>query len=363
MFELTNAQRKCFALPLVLDTWEKVEVKPSPCDMFYTYAYLDGNRIVKVIQVYDEPGQELYSEFSVDQTLSEDKTMILPKTEKGKPQKFTSANLLNKTPIGMSLCYSRGSVSVNNNNSDQSYYNSVYDDVKIESFADFEKWLHNWCKTTGEKELTEINEFAARTKKHQKFKEGDFFRFRINRSLYGYGRIILNFDKMHKDGIAFWDIFMGKPLCVAVYHVATEDKNLTPECLAEKKMLPSQMIMDNIFFYGECEIIGNMPIAESDKDYPIHYGQSIDRRCPDCVHYQCGKVFVTSKNETALYDFKNHGVGWNLDVKLPILLECIKQNSNDPYWDMIQPWRANCDLRNPKFQEELKQIQKQMGID
>ena len=108
----------------------------------------------------------------------------------------------------------------------------------------------NWCLNTGEKELKDINEFANRTKIHQKFKEGDFFRYRINRSLFGYGRILVDYAQMRKKGIPFWDIFMGKPLCVAVYHIATTDSNLKPEQLLGKKMLPSQMIMDNIFYDG-----------------------------------------------------------------------------------------------------------------
>lgn len=42
MFELTNEQRKCFALPPVLEGWEKVEVKASPYDDYVTYADLFG---------------------------------------------------------------------------------------------------------------------------------------------------------------------------------------------------------------------------------------------------------------------------------------------------------------------------------
>ncbi|MDY3859335.1 MAG: hypothetical protein SO014_01660, partial [Candidatus Limivicinus sp.] len=84
MFELANEQRKCFVLPPVLASWKKVEVKPSPYDMHYTFAYLDGRRIAKIIQVYDEqPGQEHYREYSVDAMLSEDGTKLLPKTDRG----------------------------------------------------------------------------------------------------------------------------------------------------------------------------------------------------------------------------------------------------------------------------------------
>ena len=362
MFELTNEQRKCFALPPVLDTWKKIEVKPSPYDLYDTYVYLDGQKIMKVIQIYEEAGHPKYYEYSVDQMISEDGKKLLPKTAKGKPQNFISSHLERKPHVGMALYFERGFVCVTNNTAEQSYYRSAYEGIQIQTLDDFRKWLDDWCEHTGEKELAEIETFANKTKIHQKYKEGDFFRYKINRSLYGYGRILLNFDKMRKEGIPFWNIFMGKPLCIGIYHIVTENPNLTPEQLAEKKMLPSHMIMDNIFFYGECEIIGNLPIDESKTDYPIHYGQSIGMLDPHCVHYQCGKTFLTLQNTKALYDFRNGSIGWNLDVELPILYECIKENSNDPYWRMIHPYSANQDLRNPKFKNEWEEIKKQMGI-
>lgn len=371
MFELTNEQRKCFALPLVLDGWEKVEVKASLYDNYVTYAYLDGGKIVKVIQVSDTLGYEMYREYGVDQILSKDGTKILPKTGKGKPQNFTSANLVKKTPIGMSLSFGSGCVAVVNNTSEQCFYRSVYNSEKPETLEDFSRWVDNWCQSTKEKEFAEILEFSRHTKIRQKFKEGDFFRYRINRNLFGYGRILIDYAQMRKDGIPFWDMFMGKPLCVAVYHIATENKAITPEQLVNLKMLPSQMIMDNIFYYGECVIIGNMPISPDEDNYTIHYGRSISARAPNYLYYQCGKTYVALEGEKNLEfcnegiqsDFSNKGIGWDLDITLPILLECIKKESNEPYWNMISAWRANRDLRNPKFEKELNQIKKQMGVE
>lgn len=371
MFELTNEQRKCFAIPPVLSTWKKVEVKASPHDHHITYAYLDGQSIVKVIQVSDTPGGEMYKEYSVDQKLSEDGTKILPKTDKGKSQGFTSATVAKKPPVGMALVFDRGYVAVVNHTADQCFYRSFYTAEKTETLQNFSKWVDRWCSDTGEKELEEINEFSKRTKVHQKFKEGDFFRYRINRSLYGYGRILVDYAQMRKEGVAFWDVFMGKPLCVAVYHIATQDKTITPEQLLPLKMLPSQMIMDNIFYYGECEIIGHMPIAPDEDNYTIHYGRSINARKPNYLYYQSGKTHVTVKDEKeldlhrgdVLGGFSHKGIGWDLEVTLPILLECIKKKSNAPYWSMIPASRANQDLRNPKFKEELRQIKKQMGIE
>ena len=114
MYELTNEQRKCFGLPPVLEHWKRIELKPSPYDTFVTYAFLDGNHIVKVIQVSDLPDQCMYREYGMDQMLSESGKQILPKTEKGKPQKFTSAVLVKKTPVGIGLLFYRDHVDIFN---------------------------------------------------------------------------------------------------------------------------------------------------------------------------------------------------------------------------------------------------------
>ena len=369
MFELTNEQRKCFAIPPVLSTWEKIEVKASRNDCVI-YAYIDGQKIVKVIQVSDMLGRERYYEYTLDQPISDDRTKILPKTSKGKSQTFTSSNILNKTPIGMTISFNHGYVHVFNSTTDQDFYHTSYNAERPETLQDFSKWVVDWCQNTREKELADIIEFSKRTKIHQKFKEGDFFRYRINRNLFGYGRILVDYAQMRKDGIPFWDVFFGKPLCVAVYHIATEDKTITPKQLVNLQMLPSQMIMDNIFYYGECEIIGNIPIVSDEDNYTIHYGRSIDARTRNYICYQNGKAYVTVKYEEELPlcsddtvdDFRCSSIGLYLNITLPILLECIKEKSNEPYWNMIPTCRANEDLRNPKFAKKLEQVKKQMGI-
>lgn len=363
MFELTNDQRRCFALPPVLDSWKKAEVPPNPFDMYYMYVYLDGTEIKKVIRVFDEqPGQEMYCEYSVDARLSEDLTMLLPKTAKGKPAKFTTANLNKRTPTGMMLNFYRGCVSLENLSAQVSFYNSAMDAVKVETMEDFSAWVADWCRESGEREIAQITQFSLQPRIHQKYREGDYFRFRINRKLYGYGRILIDFGQMRKKKIPFWDIFMGKPLCVAVYHLAAEREDVTPEQLDGLPMLPAQMIMDNCFYYGECTVIGNAPLTDIAPDYPIHYGNTI-HVSEKGVRYQCGKTYIAIDGEQELYhNFRNSGIGWSLDVRLPILQKCMEAKSNQPYWELHSPYAVNQDLRNPKFAEALKQIRQQMGI-
>ena len=367
MFELTNEQRKYFAIPPVEDSWEKVEVAPSPYDRYYTYAYLDGQKVRKIIKVYDEQseqGMDMYGEYTVDEVLSEDRTMLLPKTSKGKPQKFTAANLDKRTKRGMSIAFGSGCVNLSNYTSEKSYYYSSIEDIRINTLKEFREWIQKWCEESTAEDIADITAFSLEPRVHQKYREGDYFRFRIGRRLFGYGRILLDYSKLRKQKIPFWDIFMGPPLCIAIYRIVTENPNLTPADLDGIGMLPSQMIMDNVFYYGECPIIGNAPLSPDEDNFPIHFGNTIDRT-ERGVRYQYGKTFIAIDDIDDPYKgfYRNSGIGWTFDVTLPILNACIAQKSNDPYWEMRPQAVTRHDLRNPKNAEVLRAVQRIVGLN
>ena len=68
-FELTNDQRRCFALEPVEPDWEKIELKPNQFDLYDTFAYLSGNTIRKLICV----GERIYAEQSFCEAVTEAK--------------------------------------------------------------------------------------------------------------------------------------------------------------------------------------------------------------------------------------------------------------------------------------------------
>lgn len=141
MFEFTNEQRKCFGLPPLADFWDRVTVKPSPYDDFSTIAYLDGNRVQRVLMICEHGSKIQYQEMQIDAVLSADRKMLLPKTGKGKPKLFSSSNLLKRGAVGMYFCYVNGYISIKNQTSAQTYYHSAYEDVNLKEFAAFEKWV------------------------------------------------------------------------------------------------------------------------------------------------------------------------------------------------------------------------------
>lgn len=362
MFELTNEQRKCFGLLPVDSNWTRIEPKPGPYDQHATISYLDG----KVLRKFIETGNNIYSEYEICEQLSDDLQYLLPKTKKGKPVLLSAATLKKRAGLGMCLSYVRHSngcsyIDIFNHISQKCYYSNDYEPICSYGMNDFQQWVENWCNETTQDNLTDIAQFSAQPRQHIKFQEGDVFRFKINRRLYGYGRILLDYALMRKKKEPFWDVLMGKPTVCSVYHIVTERKDVTLDELQALDSLPSVHMMDNRLFYGDFEIIGNIPVGEHE-DFPIMYGGSISALYRG-VLLQCGKLYRKIDGGTALYNnFMNHGIGFNLDFQLSVLLECIEQGTNDPHWAQNNR-RVNRDLRNPKFRTELKQVCKQFDID
>lgn len=357
MFELTNEQRKCFGLLPVESTWTLIEVKASPNDDFQTYIYVDGTVIRKCIL----SGDNRFAEYELCEQLSEDGKYLLPKTAKGKPALLSSSTLLKRNGFGMCLAYNKGYISLDNKTSMRTYYSSVYDPLNFNNLEGFIQWVLQWCADTTAEDCEDINRFGLQARKHVKYQEGDVFCFKINRRLYGYGRILLDYDKMRKKKEPFWDILMTKPLVCGVYHIVTENKHLTIDKLENLQSLPSTIITDNELFYGDFEIIGNIPVSDHE-DYPIMYGNSIYAH-ERAVVLQCGKLYNKIENDSAIFTgFTNNGVGFSLNVKLPVLLQCIAEKSNTPFWEQVCWTPVDHDLRNPKFRTELEQICKQFDI-
>ena len=120
---------------------------------------------------------------------------------------------------------------------------------------------------------------------------------------------------------------MGRPLIIKIYHKISDNINVDLKDLSNCLALPSQAIMDNIFYYGEAIILGNLPLEDKDYDMLISVSESISFRM------------------------------YADDLK-----ECIKEKSNSPYWEREIEHRVY-DLRNPCLIEQKRKIFKTFGLD
>ncbi len=365
-FELTNEQRKYLGLIPVEEHWELVKFDD---DIYY---YFEDDTIKKEIKV----SKNYYHEAELNEKTAENRTMILPKTKRGKIKKFNYTATQSFSPFGTYFTFSADGVIIANYTSQRTYYSETFTEKEKISLDDLKKWLDKWMKETTEEDLEEIEEFKNAKRKHCKFKEGDFFAFKLSRREWCFGRILMNVSKLRKDenfeknknyGLAH---LMGKPLIIKVYHKISDNKNVDLKDLSECLALPSQAIMDNIFYYGEAVILGNLPLKPEENDMFISVSESISGIDKNIAYLQYGLIYreiPLSDYEKLIKELKigaqtlrREGIGFIIDTYK--LKECIEAKSNSPFWEKYKK-RNVPDLKNPDYIELKRKIFKAFGLD
>ena len=365
-FELTNEQRKYLGLIPVEEHWELVKFDNG------IYYYFEDDIIRKEITVKEN----YYHESELNVKTSENRTMILPKTKRGKIKKFNYTTTQSFSPFGTYFTFSADGVIIANYTSQRTYYSETFTEKEKISLDDLKKWLDKWMKETTEEDLEEIEEFKNAKRKHCKFNEGDFFAFKLSRREWCFGRILMDVSKLRKDenfeknknyGLAH---LMGKPLIIKVYHKISDNKNIDLKELSECLALPSQPIMDNIFYYGEAVILGNLPLKPEENDMFISVSESISGIDKNIAYLQYGLIYreiPLSDYEKLIKDLKigaqtlrREGIGFVIDTYK--LKECIEAKSNSPFWEKYKKLNIP-DLKNPDYIELKRKIFKAFGLD
>ena len=366
IFELTNEQRKYLGLIPVEEHWELVKFDNG------IYYYFEDDIIRKEIKV----SKNYYHEAELNEKTAENRTMILPKTKRGKIKKFNYTATQSFSPFGTYFTFSTDGVIIANYTSQRTYYSETFIEKEKISLDDLKKWLDKWMKETTEEDLEEIEEFKNAKRKHCKFKEGDFFAFKLSRREWCFGRILMNVSKLRKDenfeknknyGLAH---LMGKTLIIKVYHKISDNKNVDLKELSECLALPSQPIMDNIFYYGEAVILGNLPLKPEENDMFISVSESISGMDKNIAYLQYGLIYreiPLSDYEKLIKELKigpqtlrREGIGFVIDTYK--LKECIESKSNSPFWEKYKK-RNVPDLKNPDHIELKRKIFKAFGLD
>ena len=366
IFELTNEQRKYLGLIPVEEHWELVKFDNG------IYYYFEDDTIKKEIKV----SKNYYHEAELNEKTAENRTMILPKTKRGKIKKFNYTATQSFSPFGTYFTFSTNGVIIANYTTQRTYYSEIFSERKKISLDDLKKWLDKWMKETTEEDLEEIEEFKNAKRKHCKFNEGDFFAFKISRREWCFGRILMDVSKLRKDenfeknknyGLAH---LMGKPLIIKVYHKISDNKNIDLKELSKCLALPSQAIMDNIFYYGEAIILGNLPLKPEENDMFISVSESISGIDKNIAYLQYGLIYreiPLSDYEKLIKDLKigaqtlrREGIGFVIDTYK--LKECIEAKSNSPFWEKYKK-RNVPDLKNPDHIELKRKIFKAFGLD
>ncbi|EFG28912.1 hypothetical protein HMPREF0400_00471 [Fusobacterium periodonticum 1_1_41FAA] len=366
IFELTNERRKYLGLIPVEEHWELVKFDNG------IYYYFEDDIIRKEIKV----SKNYYHEAELNEKTAENRTMILPKTKRGKIKKFNYTATQSFSPFGTYFTFSTNGVIIANYTTQRTYYSEIFSEKEKISLDNLKKWLDKWMKETTEEDLEEIEEFKNAKRKHCKFNEGDFFAFKISRREWCFGRILLDVSKLRKDenfkknknyGLAN---LMGKPLIIKVYHKISDNKNIDLKELSKCLALPSQAIMDNIFYYGEAIILGNLPLKPEENDMFISVSESISGIDKNIAYLQYGLIYreiPLSDYEKLIKDLKigpqtlrREGIGFG--IYTDDLKECIEAKSNSPFWKKYKKHNIP-DLKNPDHIELKRKIFKAFGLD
>lgn len=366
-FLLTNAQRACLGLTPVDPSWEWVRLKSVCKDPdFENWACFDGDTIRKY--VYYSPSH--YEECAYEEQTAENRTLLLPRTARGKPKKLTNITLSNRKSLGMRLRWSQriAAVELRHEDTDRTYYSSGLEDYAIRTLDDLAAWLDRWAAETTPEDLTALDRFLTAKRRRVQVREGDFFRFSIGRRAYGYGRVLLDYYRMKKEGRPCWDILMCRPLVVKTYRFITDDPAVPVEVLRELPALPSYYMSDDGIFFGEYPVVGNLPLEIGELDFPIMYGGSISGldRGRDRTLLQCGTLYRVLEDVAPLPGwvscFRHNGVTLApICINRPTLEACIAAGSSGPYWERTKNWALK-DLRSPYCREQLAAVCEQMGL-
>lgn len=370
MFELNNNQRKYFGLEPVMDSWDKVQFKGD------TYRpdsilYFEGNTIKKHVVSTDKEYKETqYNE------QTENRELILPKTKKGKSRKLTASVLESKTGIGVYLTINtNGDLWIGNYTTQTTFYSRAWEFKRSES--EIETMVKEFIDSSPSDHFIQIEKFRQAKRKNIKYKSGDFFAFKLNRTEYGFGRILFDVNKARKQKLLpenhGLQLLMGPPLLIKLYAYKYYNKNVDIKSLKQQKSLPSDYIMDNVVLYGEFEIIGNLPLEINEFDFPISYGRRIDQT-PN-VFLQWGLIHkeLPRQNFDKYLMPKNGGLGdhnpygyYGIGFRPKFDTSDINQTiGNNGIFDFTkgEHYKLKTDLRNPKNDMIRIEIVKAFGLD
>ena len=314
VFELSNLQRRYLGLDEVQPEWERVMLVSG------IYLYFDGVIIRKMV---NSTSDGTYQETDHLERTAENRTILLPKTKRGKPRKlnYTATKYFSYRGV---YFYFGSSVIIGNYTTQTTFYS---DDN--ERNLTINEWLDKWVNETTEQNLEELRLFKIAKRKHKKYAEGDFFTFKVGRNKWGFGRLVLNIAERRKDS-EFKETnlglckLMGKALYIAIYRKLSDTPDIDIDELRKCEMLPSQAIMDNRFYYGEFRIIGNRPMEPEEWEPILSYSTAylfMNKRFK--VYIQYGLIcrerwrritdrYLSKNNNYCDCIYRNESIGFNI---------------------------------------------------
>lgn len=367
-YELTNEQRRYFGLAPIENHWDRVILKGDTYRI-ESVLYFDNDTIKRhIVSTEKEYTEQQYNE------LAKDRTILLPKTDKGKEKKLSASVLEQRQPTGVYLSINCGHLTIGNYNSQTTFYSTRWHNEQ-QSEKKIVDFVNDFISSSPENHFAEIERYKNLKRQNVKFKAGDYFCFKLDRTNFGYGRLLLDVNKVRKKKLVEdfhgLGLLMGPPLMIELFAFSSANKKVSIEELDRQPKLPSDVMMDNLLLYGEFEIIGHREIKDDEFDFPISYGRSIDQR--RIVFLQWGLIhkelpqdkfykYVIGEKEFDQNPYGYYSIGFRPHYDSIEVLKTISNNSVYNY-DNARYYKAKWDLRNPKNQDIKNELFKVFGLD
>lgn len=370
MYELTNDQRKYFGLEPIDSDWDRVILKGDR-HRPESVLYFEGDTIRRhIISTEKEYKEAHYNE------QTRNREVLLPKTSRGKEQKLNASTFEKRTPIGVYLSvYEYGSLIIGSLASQTDFYDRLWE-YPVQKGFKLPDLIDEFIQNSPENHFEEIEKFKQLKRQNLKFKKGDYFCFKLNRTEFGFGRILLDIEKLRKSKTLpeshklFW--LMGKPVLVQLFVFASTDKNVSIEVLKNQRVLPTSVMMDNAFFYGEYEIFAHETIPDEVYDFPVSfYYSSTNCNAPGISTLQWGLIHLEMKsnvfNQQASSELrqtlkenelKHNAIGFSpaySNFQINNALKGIDIDQNN--------WQWKQDLRNPKWEKVKNELFTIFGLE
>ncbi|MDO4223532.1 MAG: immunity 26/phosphotriesterase HocA family protein [Acinetobacter sp.] len=360
MYELNNTERPYFGLDVIEPHWERVILAGDnyrPDSILYFDGSILKRQIISTNQQYRE--LQFYE-------ATQNREILLPKIAKGKEQKFNAATLAKRHAQGIYLSVDEhGSLMIGNMTSQRTFYHSLWEQpaqtgkIPSECIAEF-------IRHSPEHHFADIERFKTQSRQHVKYKKGDYFCFKLNRTAFGFGRILVDIAKLQKsDDLSLTHYFlqlMGKPVLVQLFDFISFNPVVSLKTLNNQPTLPASLMMDNALFYGDYEIFAHDFIADDVYDFPMslslendetifHWGL-IELKMETAQFYQI--ISDELQKLLKIQDFRQDSIGFSPAYAHFEIL-------NHGICEHHYLWQQ--DLRNPKWQDVKHEIFTAFGVN
>jgi hypothetical protein len=368
-YELSNEQRVYFGLDPIEPHWERVILKGDTYRPD-TFLYYDG----QVIKRHIESTEKKYVEVHYNE-LTRDRTILLPKTDKGKEKKLTASVLEQRQPQGIYLCVSASDLFIASYTTQTTFYSSYWEEKNKSINSSIGQTVLNFIEQSPPAHLAEIKAFKKAGRKNVKYKVGDCFAFKLNRTEYGFGRLLLNIYQIRKKGKIHREHGLGFPmghaLLIQLFAYKSAIKEVDISILDKQPKLPSDLLMDNLLLYGEYEVIGHKELNEEEFEFPISYGKSlfpnqvvflqwglIHKELPNSIFnkYTVGEIQF-HQNPYGYYS-----IGFSPAYDSVDIVKTIENNGVFKF-DRSNHYKGRVDLRNPNNEEIKNEIFVAFGLN